>query len=181
LQPHLILIVAGARFAYNRIYVYRQERRRATGRVVGFIAETFGAIQAVQVAGAEKHVLQHFDELNHIREKATLREVLFDGMLDAMFRNAVSIGTAIMMFMVHKQAMAGDIKAGDVSYFVYSLGAISELLGELRDFYRPSATIARLDPATRKYWSWVTRRTVVPRRHYPRPNAVATLGAITGA
>ena len=99
----LVLIVVGARFAYNRIYVYRQERRRATGRVVGSIAETFGAIQAVQVAGAEQHVLQHFDELNHIREKATLREVLFDGLLDAMFRNAVSLGTAIMMFMVYKR------------------------------------------------------------------------------
>jgi ATP-binding cassette subfamily B protein len=130
----LVLIIVGARFAYNRIYVYRQERRRATGRVVGFIAETFGAIQAVQVAGAEKHVLTHFDELNHIREKATLREVLFDGLLDAMFRNAVSLGTAIMMFMVYKQAMAGEFKAGDVSYFVYSLGAISELLGELGIF-----------------------------------------------
>ena len=130
----LILIVAGARFAYNRIYVYRQERRRATGRVVGFIAETFGAIQAVQVAGAEQHVLKHFDELNNIREKATLREVLFDGLLDAMFRNAVSLGTAIMMFMVHEQAMAGEFRAGDVSYFVYSLGAISELLGELGIF-----------------------------------------------
>jgi len=130
----LILIVVGARFAYNRIYVYRQERRRATGRVVGFIAETFGAIQAVQVAGAEQHVLRHFDELNHIREKATLREVLFDGLLDAMFRNAVSLGTAIMMFMVHEQAMSGEFRAGDVSYFVYSLGAISELLGELGIF-----------------------------------------------
>ena len=130
----LVLIVVGARFAYNRIYVYRQERRRATGRVVGFIAETFGAIQAVQVAGAEQNVLQHFDELNHIREKATLREVLFDGLLDAMFRNAVSLGTAIMMFMVYKQAMAGEFRAGDVSYFVYSLGAISELLGELGIF-----------------------------------------------
>ncbi len=130
----LVLIVVGARFAYNRIYIYRQERRRATGRVVGFIAETFGAIQAVKVAGAEQHVLKHFDELNHIREKATLREVLFDGMLDAMFRNAVSIGTAIMMFMVYEQAMAGEFKAGDVSYFVYSLGAISELLGELGIF-----------------------------------------------
>lgn len=130
----LILIVAGARFAYSRIYIYRQERRRATGRVVGFIAETFGAIQAVKVAGAEQHVLQHFDELNHVREKATLREVLFDGMLDAMFRNAVSLGTAIMMFMVHEQAMAGEFRAGDVSFFVYSLGAISELLGELGVF-----------------------------------------------
>ena len=70
----LIMIVVGARFAYDKIYYYRTERRRATGRVIGFIAETYGSVQAVQVAGAEKHVLKHFDKLNKVREHATLRD-----------------------------------------------------------------------------------------------------------
>lgn len=130
----LILIVAGARFAYDRIYYYRQERRRASGRVVGFIGETYGAVQAVQVAGAERHVLKHFAELNKAREHATLREILFDGLLDAMFRNATTLGTAIMMLMVHGQATSGEFGAGDVAFFVYSLGVIGELLGELGIF-----------------------------------------------
>ena len=130
----LVLIVAGARFAYARIYYYRQERRRASGRVVGFIGETYGAVQAVQVAGAERHVVQHFEELNKAGEHATLREVLFDGLLDAMFRNATTIGTAIMMLMVHGQATSGEFGAGDVAFFVYSLGVIGELLGELGIF-----------------------------------------------
>ncbi len=130
----LILIVAGARFAYARIYFYRQERRRASGRVVGFIGETYGAVQAVQVAGAERHVLKHFAELNKAREHATLREILFDGLLDAMFRNATTLGTAIMMLMVHAQATSGEFGAGDVAFFVYSLGVIGELLGELGIF-----------------------------------------------
>jgi ATP-binding cassette subfamily B protein len=130
----LILIVAGARFAYGRIYYYRQERRRASGRVVGFIGETYGAVQAVQVAGAERHVLKHFAELNKAREHATLREVLFDGLLDSMFRNATTLGTAIMMLMVHGQATSGEFGAGDVAFFVYSLGVIGELLGELGIF-----------------------------------------------
>lgn len=130
----LVLIVAGARFAYDRIYYYRQERRRAAGRVVGFIGETYGAVQAVQVAGAERHVLAHFAQLNKAREQATLREVLFDGLLDAMFRNASTIGTAIMMLMVNQQAASGEFQAGDVAFFVYSLGIIGELLGELGIF-----------------------------------------------
>jgi len=130
----LVFIVAGARFAYDRIYHYRQERRRAAGRVVGFIGETYGAVQAVQVAGAERHVLAHFAQLNKAREQATLREVLFDGLLDAMFRNASTIGTAIMMLMVHQQAASGQFQAGDVAFFVYSLGIIGELLGELGIF-----------------------------------------------
>jgi ATP-binding cassette, subfamily B, bacterial len=49
----LLMIVLGVRFAFDKIYIYRTERRRATGRVIGFIAETFGSVQAVQVAGAE--------------------------------------------------------------------------------------------------------------------------------
>lgn len=130
----LILIVFAARFAYAKIYFYRQERRRATGRVVGFIGETYGAVQAVQVAGAEKHVLDHFAQLNKAREQATLREVLFDGLLDALYRNATTFGTAIMMLMVHEQASSGEFQAGDVAFFVYSLGMISDLLGELGIF-----------------------------------------------
>jgi ATP-binding cassette subfamily B protein len=79
-------------------------------------------------------VLAHFAQLNKAREQATLREVLFDGLLDAMFRNASTIGTAIMMLMVHQQAANGDFQAGDVAFFVYSLGIIGELLGELGIF-----------------------------------------------
>lgn len=124
----LLMIVLGVRFAFDKIYIYRTERRRATGRVIGFIAETFGSVQAVQVAGAERHVLNHFRALNKTREHATLREVLFDGMLGATFHSSLNIGIAVMMFVVNRDAIAGTFKAGDVSLFVYNLGVLSELL-----------------------------------------------------
>ena len=126
-----VLIIAGIRIAAARIYYYRQERRRANGRVLGFIGEVFGAVQAVQVAGAESHVLRQFAELNDIRERATLREVLFDAILSAFVRNTVSIGTAIMMLTVGQLGLDGQFRAGDVAFFVYNLGIISDLLGEI--------------------------------------------------
>ncbi|MFM2310422.1 MAG: hypothetical protein RLY87_2544 [Chloroflexota bacterium] len=130
----LIMIVVGARFAYDKIYYYRTERRRATGRVIGFIAETYGSVQAVQVAGAEKHVLRHFQTLNTVREHATLREVLYDGVLGASFHSSLTIGIAIMMLMVNQSARTGAFGAGDVAFFVYNLGIISELLFEIGVF-----------------------------------------------
>jgi len=39
-----------------------------------------------------------------------------------------------MMLMVHSQATSGEFGAGDVAFFVYSLGVIGELLGELGIF-----------------------------------------------
>jgi ATP-binding cassette subfamily B protein len=130
----LVMIVVGARFAYDKIYYYRTERRRATGRVIGFIAETYGSVQAVQVAGAEKLVLKHFDKLNTVREHATLREVLYDGLLGASFHSSLTIGIAIMMLMVNQSARSGSFGAGDVAFFVYNLGIISELLFEIGVF-----------------------------------------------
>jgi len=130
----LVMIVVGARFAYDKIYYYRTERRRATGRVIGFIAETYGSVQAVQVAGAEKHVLRHFQSLNTVREHATLREVLYDGVLGASFHSSLTIGIAIMMLMVNQSARTGAFGAGDVAFFVYNLGIISELLFEIGVF-----------------------------------------------
>ena len=130
----LVMIVVGARFAYDKIYYYRTERRRATGRVIGFIAETYGSVQAVQVAGAEKHVLRHFQSLNTVREHATLREVLYDGVLGATFHSSLTIGIAIMMLMVNQSARTGAFGAGDVAFFVYNLGIISELLFEIGVF-----------------------------------------------
>ncbi len=130
----LVMIVVGARFAYDKIYFYRTERRRATGRVIGFIAETYGSVQAVQVAGAEKHVLRHFEALNKVREHATLREVLYDGVLGASFHSSLTIGIAIMMLMVNQSARVGGFGAGDVAFFVYNLGIISELLFEIGVF-----------------------------------------------
>jgi ATP-binding cassette, subfamily B, bacterial len=66
--------------------------------------------------------------LNKTREHATLREVLFDGMLGATFHSSLNIGIAVMMFVVNRDAIAGTFKAGDVSLFVYNLGVLSELL-----------------------------------------------------
>ena len=45
----------------------RRDTRRAAGRLYAFIAETFSAVQAVQVAGAEAPVLRRFEKLGEVR------------------------------------------------------------------------------------------------------------------
>lgn len=48
----LVGVLAAAHIASVRVEQYRQASRKATGRVTGVIGEMFGAVQAVQVAGA---------------------------------------------------------------------------------------------------------------------------------
>jgi len=85
LAPVLIVgLIASA--ASSRIEHYRRASRQATGQVTGFIGELFGSVQAVKVATAEVDVIDHFKDLNDERGKLTVRERLFDTLLDRGIR-----------------------------------------------------------------------------------------------
>ena len=66
----LTIIVLAANAGTRRIEKYRDATRKTGGQVTAFIAETFGAAQAVQVARAEEQVVRHFAKLNEERRKA---------------------------------------------------------------------------------------------------------------
>ncbi len=113
--------------ATRRIERYRRASRKASGIVTGFIGEFFGAIQAVKVATAEDSVLDHFDEINDERRKMMIRDRLFHAILGSLFRNAVNLGTGIILILTGQEMGAGIFTVGDFSLFVFLLGGISEL------------------------------------------------------
>ena len=78
---------------------YRRLSREATGAVTGFIGETFGAVQGIKVANAEKTILGRFRTLNHERSQTALKDHLFDELREAVYSNAVALGTGIILIM----------------------------------------------------------------------------------
>jgi len=123
------VIVVGliANAATGRIEHYRRASRHATGEVTGFIGEFFGAVQAVKVASAEKHVIGHFKELNDTRRKLSVRESLFDAILGSLYRNTSTISTGIILVLVGQSMRQGNFTVGDFSLFVYLLQSMGDL------------------------------------------------------
>ena len=113
--------------ATKRIEKYRRASRKASGIVTGFIGEFFGAVQAVKVATAEESVLEHFNEINDERRKMMVRDRLFHAILGSLFRNAVNLGTGIILILAGQEMGRGAFTVGDFSLFVFLLGGISEL------------------------------------------------------
>jgi ATP-binding cassette subfamily B protein len=126
LAPLLIVGVI-ANIASNRIERYRRASRQATGKVTGFIGEFFGAVQAVKVATAEKSVIGHFHKLNDERRRLALREILFNDILDSIYRNMSTLGTGVILILVGQSMRTGDFTVGDFSLFVYLLGTMGDL------------------------------------------------------
>ena len=115
-----------AAMATNRIEQYRRASRRAAGIVIGFIGEFFGAVQAVKVATAEEGVIDHFKGLNDERRKVSLRDRLFNEVLNSIFRNGVNLGTGIILILASQAMQQGTFTVGDFSLFVFFLDGISE-------------------------------------------------------
>jgi ATP-binding cassette subfamily B protein len=118
-------VVANA--ATNRIEQYRRASRKATGIVTGFIGEFFGAVQAVKVATAEEGVIAHFNQLNDERRKISLKDRLFNEVLNSIFRNAVNLGTGVILILAGQSLRAGTFTVGDFALFVFYLEFISDL------------------------------------------------------
>jgi ATP-binding cassette, subfamily B, bacterial len=123
----IVLVGIVASLAARRIEEYRRASRQAAGKVTGFIGEFVGAVQAVKVATAEKNVIGYFHELNDERKKLSLRERLFDEILDSIWRNTASLGTGVILILAGESMRAGTFSVGDFSLFVTYLASMSDL------------------------------------------------------
>jgi len=127
----MIAVLIAANLATSRIERYRKATREATGRVMGFIGETYSSVQAIKVAGSEDNMTNHFSELNEVRRKAALIDRLFEEILQSIFRNMSSLGTGILLILSAQAIQAGTFKIGDFALFVYYMEFIGEFTGFL--------------------------------------------------
>jgi ATP-binding cassette subfamily B protein len=135
INPFITAVVAAPLFIVTiiasigtvRIQKYRRDSRRATGRLYGFIAETFSAVQAVQVAGAEEPVVRQFNKLGEVRRGAVLKERLFNELiLNSLSDTVTNIGTGIILLMVATSLRVGQFTVGDFALFVAYLARITD-------------------------------------------------------
>ncbi len=122
----MTLVIYLAALARDRIRRYRETARAATGQVTGSLAEMFGAVAAVKVAGAEEPMIDHFRRLNDTRRHALVRDKTLTQVLESLFWNSVSIGTGIILVVAARAMTSGEFTVGDFALFVYFLGFVSE-------------------------------------------------------
>jgi ATP-binding cassette, subfamily B, bacterial len=119
----------------DRIKRYRRASRQATQQVTGMVGEMFTSVQAIQVAGAEKSVLQHFRQLCDRRRQSIVRDQLLKAILGSSFDNLVSLGTgAILFFAAQSMRSNQTLSVGDFALFVYYLAYVTYFLGFLGEF-----------------------------------------------
>lgn len=122
----LALVVAVVQSLSAHIEKFRVVSRQATGRVTGAIGEIFGAAQAIQVAGAEKHVVDYFHDLNDRRRTGMVRDRTLTETLNSTFGAAVGLGKGVILLIVAFTVYSSHMGIGDIVLFLYYLGFVTQ-------------------------------------------------------
>ena len=122
----LALVVAVVQSLSAHIEKFRVVSRQATGRVTGAIGEIFGAAQAIQVAGAEKHVVDYFHSLNDRRRAGMVQDRTLTETLNSTFGAAVGLGQGAILLIVAFTVYSSHMGIGDIVLFLYYLGFVTQ-------------------------------------------------------
>jgi ATP-binding cassette subfamily B protein len=136
--------------ASKRIRKYHSSSRAAAGDVNAFLAETFGSVQSIRLAGAREHVVARLGTLNEQRRRTTLRSRLFtDVFLASVWTNAAALGTGVVLILTANRLTAGTFTVGDLALFIIYVGWVTDftsLFSQNLALYKASgASLERLE------------------------------------
>jgi ATP-binding cassette subfamily B protein len=118
-------------FVRTRIEHLRIRSRAATAQVTGSLGEIFGAVQAIQAAGAEEPVVAHLRRLGDARRDAMLQDRLLALSLDAVFAATSSLGAGLTLLVAASALHSGEFSVGDFALFATYLMQVADYTGFL--------------------------------------------------
>jgi ATP-binding cassette, subfamily B, bacterial len=130
-----LLMVGVTKTAASRVERYRQATRKAASTVTSFIAEIFGAAEAIKNANAMGRVSGHFSGLNAARREAALKDRLFDELLNTVSMHSVDLGVAVVLLVAPPLLESGSMTIGDLTLFVYYLRIVTQFAGFAGSFW----------------------------------------------
>ena len=113
-----VVVVVVTRTLGAWIRSYREAARRATGRVSGSLGELLGAVQALQVAGAEPDAVDHFDRLGERRRRASLKEAVLDAGIDSVGQSTLTLTIGVVLLTAAHLMTGGSFTLGDFALLV---------------------------------------------------------------
>lgn len=122
----ILLVVVVIRLLGARIRAYRVDSREMTEQVTGFLGETFAATAAVKVAGAERTMLAHLDQLNVRRRTMMVRDRTLEAVTEALVNNTADVVVGIALLLAAGGIGGPDgLTVGEVVLFTLVIGRMT--------------------------------------------------------
>jgi ATP-binding cassette, subfamily B, bacterial len=121
-----LAVVMSLTYLYgSKLEKLREQSRESTAKVTGALGEMFGAVQGIQVAGAEARVMAHFKRLGDARRAALLRDSVQTQVLNAIYGNVVQFGTGFILLLAASEMREKTFTIGDFAVFASYLERVA--------------------------------------------------------
>jgi len=149
----MLVAMLFSRLAWDRLRENIAREDAATDQVTGFLAEAFGAVQAVKLAGASGDMVAHFGALNRTRQTFAVRWRVVYQAIQSMTATGVAFGIGIVLLLAGHALARHTFTIGDFALFVYYLQFTTESatgLGNfLGDYAAQAISIIRMEELVR--------------------------------
>ena len=125
----LIVVIVLSKLAGARLERFSKANQESIGAVTGLLGEMFGAVTAIKLAGAERHVVNHLQATNEVRRKATLTNIVFNEAVKSLATNVANVGIGIILLLAAQSIRNGELSVGDFTLFVAYIGWLSGAVG----------------------------------------------------
>lgn len=132
----LLSILILANMLRKRMHEYREARQISIGDVTSLLGDVFRVVQTLQIARAERQVVEHFKQVNEVRRKSALKDKLLTQTLDSLFNNAADVGTGFLLLIAAQAMQQKSFSVGDFALFVSYLGWLSQVVSTSGSFIR---------------------------------------------
>jgi ATP-binding cassette subfamily B protein len=145
----LVAVIVLSKVAGARLERYSKANQESIGAVTGLLAEMFGAVTAIKLAGAEHHVVDHLRATNDVRRKATVSNLVFNEALKSLATNMANVGIGIILLLAAQRIRGGDLSVGDFTLFVAYIGWLSNSVASfgyyLNQYRQVSVSLNRME------------------------------------
>ncbi len=117
-----------------RLNAVRKASRQASSDLTGMITEKFGAIQSIQVAGAEESIAQHFAAINKHRLEVTLKDTVLSSVINAFSSSLIGVGTGFILLVAAFSVRSNAFHAGDFFLVTSYMGKITSAVSFFGSF-----------------------------------------------
>ena len=127
----MLAVVVIMQWAQRRLVTLYEQSRKSTGDTSGLLGEMFEAVQAIQVSGAEEHVIERYRALSRQRRADSLQHQLMSLVLDGLNNGIINAGTGAILIAAASAIVQGSFTVGDFALFVYNLSTLTRNVGNL--------------------------------------------------
>ena len=147
IAPTLITLLVG-RVLWGRLQRMGEASGAAADALSGFLAEVFGAAQAIKVGGAENAVVRRMSNLARTRARREITERTLREVTWSLSETTVALGVGIVLLLAGQQLRGGSLTIGEFALFLYYLWNTAEfpsIVGTfIGDYQQQSVATARL-------------------------------------